>query len=393
MGATAISISEYPIVVVGAGFFGATVAREIAARYALEVLVIDKREHIGGNSYSKIDEGSGIEYHAYGSHIFHTSNEDVWRFVSQFTEFNNYRHRVLTRHNGRVYSMPINLMTINSFFNSNYTPAEASAFLSNEIVRERVEHPTNLEEKAISLIGRQLYEAFIRGYTQKQWNIDPKLLPAETINRLPVRLNYNDFYFSDRFEGIPLEGYARLFQRMLDHPKITIMTRCDYFTIVNEISPNAAIVYTGPVDAYFGHRLGRLGWRTLDLELERVPLSDFQGTTVMNYADLDVGFTRIHEFKHYHPERRYSSECTLIMREYPRSATPRDEPYYPINTMQDKMLYDGYKKLVEREPRTVFGGRLGTYRYLDMHQAVGAALRAIDVEIVPLLMRLLVLSC
>jgi UDP-galactopyranose mutase len=384
----AISISEYRIVVVGAGFFGATVAREIADRYGLEVLVVDKRDHFGGNSYSKIDEGSGIEYHAYGSHIFHTSNDDVWRFVSQFTEFNNYRHRVLTRHNERVYSMPINLMTINSFFNSNYTPAEAAAFLSNEIARERVGHPTNLEEKAISLIGRQLYEAFIRGYTQKQWNIDPKLLPAETINRLPVRLNYNEFYFSDRFEGIPLEGYARLFQRMLDRPKITIMTRCDYFAIANEISPNAVIVYTGPVDAYFGHCLGRLGWRTLDLELERLPLSDFQGTAVMNYADLDVGFTRIHEFKHYHPERRYSNECTLIMREYSRLASPRDEPYYPINTMQDKALYDRYKVLAKQELRTVFGGRLGTYRYLDMHQAIGAALRAIDVEIVPLLRQL-----
>ena len=318
-------------------------AREIAARYALEVLVIDKREHIGGNSYSKIDEGSGIEYHAYGSHIFHTSNEDVWRFVSQFTEFNNYRHRVLTRHNGHVYSMPINLMTINSFFNSNYTPAEASAFLSNEIARERVEHPTNLEEKAISLIGRQLYEAFIRGYTQKQWNIDPKLLPAETINRLPVRLNYNDFYFSDRFEGIPLDGYARLFQRMLDHPKITIMTQCDYFAIAKEISPDAAIVYTGPVDAYFGHRLGRLGWRTLDLELERLPLSDFQGTTVMNYADLDVGFTRIHEFKHYHPERRYSSECTLIMREYPRSATRATSPIIRLTRCRTRCSMTGTK--------------------------------------------------
>jgi UDP-galactopyranose mutase len=388
----AISISAYPIVVVGAGFFGATVAREIADRYGLEVLVIDKRDHIGGNSFSRTDGRSGIEYHAYGSHIFHTSNEDVWNFVSRFTGFNNYRHRVLTRHNERVYSMPINLMTINSFFDRNYTPAEASTFISSEIAREKIEHPTNLEEKAVSLIGRRLYEAFIRGYTQKQWNIDPKLLPHETINRLPVRFSYNDFYFSDRFEGIPVEGYARLFERMLDHVNITIMTKCDYFAIENEISPKAVIVYTGPVDAYFGHRLGRLGWRTLDLELEQLPLADFQGTAVMNYADLDVGFTRIHEFKHYHPERHYSKMCTLIMREYSRSATPRDEPYYPINTVQDKMLYDRYKALAEQEPRTIFGGRLGTYRYLDMHQAIGAALRAIDVEVVPLLMQLSVLS-
>jgi len=383
----ASSISEYPIVVVGSGFFGATVARQIATCYGIHVLVIDKRPHIGGNSFSKIDEASGIEYHAYGSHIFHTSNEAVWNFVKHFTDFNNYRHRVLTRHRGRAYSLPINLMTINSFFGRDLTPAEAEAFLSHEIAREKIERPTNLEEKAISLIGRRLYEAFIRGYTQKQWETDPRLLPPGIISRLPVRLNYNDFYFSDRFEGIPLDGYAHIFERMLNHPKITIHTRCDYFTIATEISPNAIVVYTGPVDAYFDCRFGNLGWRTLDLELERIPVADFQGTAVMNYADLDVGFTRIHEFKHYHPERRYSTETTLIMREYSRSAGRNDEPYYPIGTMNDKSLYQRYKEMADEEPRTVFGGRLGTYRYMDMHQAIGAALRAIDVEIVPMLKR------
>jgi UDP-galactopyranose mutase len=383
----AVSISEYPLVIVGSGFFGSTVARKIAACYDLEVLVIDRRDHIGGNSFSKIDEISGIEYHAYGSHIFHTSNEDVWRFVTQFTEFNNYRHKVLTYHRGRTYSMPINLMTINAFFGENLTPTQAKAFLSKEAASNEFGHPKNVEEKAISLIGRRLYDAFIRGYTQKQWGTDPRLLPPEIITRLPIRLNYNDFYFSDRFEGIPIDGYARLFHRMLSHHKITVRTRCNYFSISGEISPNAVIVYTGPVDAYFKYRLGELGWRTLSLELERVPISDFQGTSVMNFADLDVGFTRIHEFKHYHPERRYSNETTLIMREYPRQATPHDEPYYPIRTEQDKLIYDRYKELVAREPRTIFGGRLGTYKYMDMHQAIGAALRAVDVEIVPMLKR------
>jgi UDP-galactopyranose mutase len=381
----AISISEYPIVVVGSGFFGATVARQIASSYGLHVLVIDKRSHIGGNSFSKIDDASGIEYHAYGSHIFHTSNEVIWNFVRQFTDFNNYRHRVLTRHKGRVYSMPINLMTINSFFDRNLTPVEAKAFLSHEIARDKVEHPANLEEQAISLIGRRLYEAFIHGYTQKQWETDPRLLPPDIITRLPVRLNYNDFYFSDRFEGIPINGYTRIFERMLNHPKITVQTGCDYFTISGEISANAVVVYTGPVDAFFDYRLGELGWRTLDLELERIPVADFQGTAVMNYADLDVGFTRVHEFKHYHLERRYPTETTLIMREYSRFANRSDEPYYPINTVKDKILYDSYKEMAEREPRTVFAGRLGTYRYMDMHQAIGAALKALDAEILPLL--------
>jgi len=381
----AISISEYPIVVVGAGFFGATVARQIAASCGLHVLVIDKRPHIGGNSFSKIDDASGIEYHTYGSHIFHTSNETVWNYIRQFTDFNNYRHRVMTRHKGRVYSMPINLMTINSFFDKNFTPAEAEAFLLHEVERDKLEQPGNLEEKAISLIGRRLYDAFIRGYTHKQWETDPRLLPPDIITRLPVRSNYNDFYFSDRFEGIPIDGYARIFERMMDHPKITIRTGCDYFTIANEISSNAVVVYTGPVDAYFAYRLGKLGWRTLDLDLERIPVADFQGTAVMNYADLDVGFTRIHEFRHYHPERKYSINETLIMREYSRFAKQGDEPYYPINTIEDKILYNRYKELAEREPRTVFGGRLGTYRYMDMHQAIGAALKAVDAEVVPLL--------
>jgi UDP-galactopyranose mutase len=379
----AMATSAYPIVVVGCGFFGATVARQIATGSGLKVLVIDKRDHLGGNSYSKTDAASGIEYHAYGSHIFHTSSEEVWNFVRQFTEFNNYRHRVMTVHHGQVYSMPINLMTINAFFGKTFTPAEAGAFLRDEIARDQPGQLANLEDKAISLIGRRLYDAFIRGYTQKQWETDPRLLPPDIITRLPMRLTYNDFYFADRYEGIPLDGYTRIFERMLDHPNITVQTGRDYFATAGELAADAVVVYTGPIDAYFGNRLGKLGWRTLDLELERLPLADFQGTSVMNYADLDAGFTRIHEFRHYHPERRYRSDMTLIMREYSRAAKPGDEPYYPINTSSDKALYDRYKAMAEQEPRTIFGGRLGTYRYLDMHQAIGAALKAVDAEVVP----------
>jgi UDP-galactopyranose mutase len=377
------SLAEFPLVVAGSGFFGATVARRLAADYGLPVLVVEKRGHIGGNAYSKVDTATGIEYHVYGSHIFHTSNQEVWDFIGKFTRFNNYRHRVLTKHGGRVFTMPINLATINAFYGKNLTPQEARDFLAAEIARDSIPEPANLEEKAISLIGRPLYNAFVRGYTHKQWEIDPRELPAETITRLPVRLNYNDFYFSDLYEGIPVDGYARIFDRMLDHERILIKTGCDYFDIADQLSPNAVIVYTGPIDAYFRFRLGPLGWRTLDLELERPATGDFQGTTVMNYADTEVKFTRIHEFRHYHPERRHGDEATLIMREYSRVSGRDDEPYYPINTPADKSLYDHYREAGERERRTIFGGRLGTYRYLDMHQAIGAALNSVEHEIVP----------
>jgi UDP-galactopyranose mutase len=377
------SLSEFPLVVAGAGFFGATVARRLADDYRLPVLLVEKRDHIGGNAYSKTDPATGIEYHVYGSHIFHTSNEEVWKFIGKFTRFNNYRHRVFTKHGGRVFTMPINLATINAFYGKNLTPVEARAFLAAEIARDTIPDPENLEEKAISLIGRPLYDAFVRGYTHKQWETDPRDLPAETITRLPVRLNYNDFYFSDTYEGIPLDGYARIFNHLLDHERIVLKTQCDYFDIADQLSPNAVIVYTGPVDAFYRFHLGPLGWRTLDLELERPATGDFQGTTVMNYADTDVRYTRIHEFRHYHPERRYSEDATLIMREYSRVSGRHDEPYYPINTPGDKALYDQYRGRADREPRTIFGGRLGTYRYLDMHQAIGAALKSVEHEVVP----------
>jgi UDP-galactopyranose mutase len=381
------SIYDFSVIVVGSGFFGATVSRRLAEEYGLPVLVLEKRAHIAGNAFSRVDDATGIEYHVYGSHIFHTSSQPVWDFLKQFTTFNNYRHRVLTRHGKRVFSMPINLMTVNSFYDKDFNPAEARDFLDAEIARDAVADPANLEEKAITMIGRPLYHAFIRGYTKKQWETDPRELPAETINRLPVRLSYNDFYFSDLYEGIPIDGYTAIFERMLHHDKIVVKTSCDYFGIVDQLSPNALIIYTGPIDAFYRFKYGQLGWRTLDLELDRPATNDFQGTSVMNYADTDVPFTRIHEFRHYHPERRYSDKSTLIMREYSRFAGRNDEPYYPVNTVADKTLYERYKSLAEREPRVVFGGRLGTYRYLDMHQAIGAALRAIENEIVPRLNR------
>jgi UDP-galactopyranose mutase len=371
-----ISAGEFRYVIAGSGFFGAVMAERIANELQEPVLVVDRRAHEGGNSFSEEDGETGIEYHRYGSHLFHTSSDEVWSWINRFSKFTNYRHRVMTRHGNRMYTMPINLMTLNNFFGVDLRPCEAAAFLAERASAGALGEPRNLEEKAISLIGRELYEAFIRGYTAKQWETDPRLLPADIIKRLPVRFNYTDFYFDDIYEGLPVDGYHAIFQRIFDNPRIKLVLNCDFFDIRHLIRPDALVVYTGPVDRYFDYRFGPLGWRTLDFEIERPAVTDYQGAAVVNYPDQDVPYTRIHEFKHLHPERRYKSDRTLIMREYSRFAQPDDEPYYPINTPADRDLYERYAALAAAEPNVIFGGRLGTYRYLDMHQAIGAALKA-----------------
>jgi UDP-galactopyranose mutase len=379
-----ISENNHRLVVVGSGFCGATIAYKVASELALPVLVIERRSHIGGNAYSKIDSETGIEYHEYGSHLFHTSSETVWKFITQFSSFNNYRHRVFSKHRGKTYTIPINLMTINQFFGQDLDPARARTFIEQQAAAESINLPRNFEEKAISLIGRALYEAFIRGYTIKQWETDPALLPTEIISRLPVRFSFNDFYFSDRYEGLPICGYTAIFDKMLKHPMIQVINNCDYFDVRGELDPRVLSIYTGPVDRYFEYKFGELGWRTLDFEIERLEIDDYQGAAVVNYPDINVPFTRIHEFKHLHPERQYGKK-TIIMREYSRFAKRDDEPYYPIGRQDEKLRYNQYKKLVETEPNVIFAGRLGTYRYLDMHQAIGAALSLYEKKIAPLL--------
>jgi UDP-galactopyranose mutase len=376
--------TDYKLLIVGSGFFGATIARKVADDLNLPVLVLERRDHVGGNAYSEVDDETGVEIHRYGSHLFHTSNDEVWDFLHQFTGFNNYRHRVFTRHGSRVYTMPINLMTINNFFGLNLTPTRAREFVQEQAAAEGISQPRNLEEKAISLVGRRLYDAFIRSYTVKQWEVDPTELPADIIMRLPVRFSFNDFYFQDSYEGLPLVGYGELFRRMLSHERIEVVTKCDFFEARDSISKAVPVVYTGPIDRYFDYRFGELGWRTLDFEIERLDIDDFQGASVVNYPDPEVRFTRIHEFKHLHPERRHGSK-TVIMREFSRFARTGDEPYYPIGRTADKIRYDQYRELAKAETNVIFGGRLGTYRYLDMHQAIAAALRAYASKIVPLL--------
>jgi len=369
---------SFDLVVVGSGFFGLTVA-ERAAAAGKKVLVIERRAHIGGNAYSEFEKETGIEVHRYGAHLFHTSNEVVWEYVNRFTKFTNYVHKVYTNHKGVVYPLPINLGTINQFFNAAYSPAEAKALITDQAAELGDADITNLEDKAISLIGRPLYEAFIRDYTEKQWQTSPRNLPGEIISRLPVRYNYDNRYFNDTHEGLPVDGYTAWLERMADHPNIEVRLNTDFFDESQPINKKAIVgtvpvVYTGPLDRYFDDAEGKLTWRTLDFEEEVVDVPDFQGTSVMNYADLDAPYTRIHEFKHFHPERDYATAKSVIMREYSRFASDDDEPYYPVNTPEDRAKVLAYRKLADAEPNVFFGGRLGTYQYLDMHMAIASAL-------------------
>ena len=374
------------LIVVGSGFFGLTIA-DLAAEDGFSVVVFERRDHLGGNAWSSAEAETGIEVHAYGSHIFHTSNERVWRYVNKFTSFNTYQHHVWTRVGERVFPLPIGLATLSGLFDRTFTPDEARLFLANEIAACGITEPANLEEKALSLIGRRLYETFIRGYTAKQWETDPRELPARIITRLPVRLTYNTRYFSDRWEGIPLDGYGAWLTRMASHPRIRVYPGTDWFDIRAQAPERLPVVYTGPIDQYFNYRAGRLNWRTLDLEIETVNTADFQGASVMNYADRDVPFTRIHEFRHFHPERNGPPDRTVIMREYSRAALNDDEPYYPVNTLEDRRKLSAYRELAKAERGVIFGGRLGRYQYLDMDMAIAGALTTYESEVQPALGR------
>ena len=373
------------LAVVGSGFFGLTVAERCANDLGLRVLILERRDHIGGNAYSEAEPQTGIEIHRYGAHLFHTSNARVWEYVNRFTTFTGYQHRVFSVYKGRVYPLPINLATICEYFGSVMSPDEAKALVAGQSAEVPPGQAANLEEQAISLIGRPLYEAFIRGYTYKQWQTDPTDLPAEIITRLPVRYTFNNRYFSDTFEGLPTDGYTAWLERMADHKNIEVRLGTDFAELRSSLLGNVPVVYTGPLDAYFGYAAGDLGWRTLDFDVEVLPTGDFQGTPVMNYADEDVPFTRIHEFRHFHPERDwYPKDKTVIMREYSRLAGHGDEPYYPINTGADRARLLNYREMAEHEPGVFFGGRLGTYKYLDMHMAIGSALSMYDNHIRPL---------
>ena len=377
--------NTYDLIVVGSGFFGLTIAEQAASELGKRVLVVEKREHIGGNAYSENEPETGIEVHKYGAHLFHTSNDRVWEYVNRFAEFTDYQHRVFAMHDGTAYQFPMGLGLINQFFGKYYSPDEAKALIEEQ--REGLDPAaaTNLEERGIALIGKPLYDAFVKHYTAKQWQTDPTDLPPEIISRLPVRYTFNNRYFNDKYEGLPVDGYAAWLEKMASHELIDVRLDTDWFDVRDTIrgeSPEAPVVYTGPLDRYFDYAEGRLGWRTLDFEQEVLETGDFQGTPVMNYNDADVPYTRIHEFRHFHPERtEYPDDKTVIVKEYSRFAEDDDEVYYPINTPEDREMLKRYRELAaaeSRENKVLFGGRLGTYQYLDMHMAIGAALSVFD---------------
>jgi UDP-galactopyranose mutase len=372
------------LVVVGSGLFGLTVAERCAGDLGLRVLILDRRAHVGGNAYSEPEPETGIEIHRYGAHLFHTSNTRVWEYVNRFTAFTGYQHRVFSIYKGRVYPLPVNLATMCEYFGMVLSPDEARRLVAEQSAEVPEGRAANLEQKAISLVGRPLYEAFYRGYTYKQWQTDPADLPPEIIARLPVRYTFDNRYFSDTFEGLPVDGYTAWLERMADHPNIEVRLNTEFAPLRPGLVGQVPVVYTGPLDEYFGYEAGDLGWRTLDFDTEVLATGDFQGTPVMNYADEDVPFTRIHEFRHFHPERDwYPKDKTVIMREYSRFAERGDEPYYPINTAQDRARLRAYREMADREAGVLFGGRLGTYKYLDMHMAIGAALSMYDNRIRP----------
>ncbi|GAB3222512.1 UDP-galactopyranose mutase [Mycolicibacterium hippocampi] len=381
---------DFDLFVVGSGFFGLTIAERAATQLGKRVLVVDRRPHIGGNAYSEPEPETGIEVHRYGAHLFHTSNQRVWDYVRQFTEFTGYQHRVFALHDGQAYQFPMGLGLVSQFFGRYFTPDQARALIREQASEIDSADAQNLEEKAISLIGRPLYEAFVKGYTAKQWQTDPSDLPASVINRLPVRYTFDNRYFNDTYEGLPVDGYTAWLQNMAADDRIEVRLDTDWFDVRDTLrssNPGAPVVYTGPLDRYFDYVDGRLGWRTLDFELEVLrDCGDFQGTPVMNYNDIDVPYTRIHEFRHFHPERSYPADKTVIMREFSRFAADDDEPYYPINTDADRAVLGAYRERARAETassKVLFGGRLGTYQYLDMHMAIASALNMYDNTLAP----------
>ena len=378
-------MKQIDVVVAGAGLWGCTVAR-VLAEAGRRVLVLEKRAAVGGNVRCEIDSETGIEVHTYGSHIFHTHLDDVWNFVNRFITFNGYQHKVLARYEDKTYFLPLGLTLVNQFYGLNLTPSELPAFIAKEAAGSKEEVGLNFETQAISFIGRPLYEAFIREYTRKQWGMDPRELSADIIRRLPVRASYDVNYFSDYRQGIPLTGYNSLFDGLLDHSNISVECNAEY--ALGEIrlaggevhgTEGAPVFYSGPIDALFGYKFGPLPWRSLRFERERVAVQDYQGTSVVNYTGADVPFTRIHEFKHYHPEdaKVMGSASTIICREYPQTWALGDEPYYPVDTPASRELLALYQAEAAKQANLIVGGRLGGYRYYDMARSIGNALETV----------------
>lgn len=356
------------VLIVGSGFSGAVLARQLADLGGIPSLVIDSREHVAGNCHTERDEGTGIMVHRYGPHIFHTDRPDVWGYVQRFGEFRPFVNRVKASISRGVFSLPINLHTINQFFGKRLNPEEARAFLQGK-ADKGIGEPANFEEQALKFIGRELYEAFFQGYTRKQWGCDPTELPASILTRLPVRFSYDDNYYNSPFQGMPAGGYTEIVSRILDHELIAVRLGTAYEPAM--AGEFMHVFHTGPLDGYFGHRLGRLSYRTVFWDKSE-STGDFQGNAVINYPGMEVDYTRVHEHKHFAPWEKH--EKTLSFVEYSKETGEGDIPYYPKRLSGDKELLAAYAALARGEERVSFLGRLATYRYMDMHQVIGEAI-------------------
>ena len=364
---------KYEYLIAGAGLFGAVFAHEMTLR-GKKCLVVEKRSHIGGNVYTR--EQSGIQVHQYGAHIFHTSRKDIWNYVNQFAEFNQYINSPIAVYHDELYNLPFNMNTFSRMWNVR-TPAEAQAKIREQVESLHITEPKNLEEQALSLVGRDVYEKLVKGYTEKQWGRDCKDLPAFIIKRLPVRLTYDNNYFNDRFQGIPIGGYTQIVEQLLKGSDVLLNT--DYFSFAKE-HPDAAerTLFTGRIDAFYGCRFGALAYRSLRFETEELPMENYQGNAVVNYTAREVPYTRIIEHKHF----EFGTQATtIITREYPAEWHDGAEPYYPVNDAANNALYERYASLAAQEERVLFGGRLGQYKYYDMDKVIAAALEAVQKEL------------
>ena len=359
-------MSHYDYLIVGAGLYGAVCARE-AVKAGKKVLVIDKRPHIAGNVHTEQIEG--INVHVYGAHIFHTNNRTVWDYVNQFAEFNRFTNSPVANYKGELYSLPFNMYTFNKMWGV-VTPAEAAAKIEEQKREAGITEPKNLEEQAISLVGTDIYEKLVKGYTEKQWGRDCRDLPAFIIKRLPVRLTFDNNYFNALYQGIPMGGYTKMVENMLSG--IEVRLNVDYFEHKDELDALAdKVIYTGPIDAYFGYRLGNLEYRSVRFETEVLDIPNFQGNAAVNYTDRETPWTRIIEHKWF---EFGTQPKTVISREYSSEWKPGDEPYYPVNDERNGALYQAYKKLADAEEKVIFGGRLGEYKYYDMDAVIASAL-------------------
>lgn len=356
------------ILIVGAGFSGAVIGRELAEA-GHQITILDSRPHVAGNCHSERCPKTGVMVHVYGPHIFHTDDAQVWDYVNRFGRFLPYKNQVKSTVGGGVYSLPINLHTINQFFSKTFNPEQARAFIETQQADRSIGDPQNFEEQALRFVGRDLYQAFFKGYTEKQWGCSPTELPASILKRLPLRFNYNDNYFAHRFQGMPKQGYTSIIAAILDHPNIDVHLNTRFSAKHADRADH--MFWSGPLDGYFVERLGRLQYRTLDFE-RFTAQGDWQGCAVMNYGDPDVAWTRITEHKHFAPWEDHDQ--TVCYREYSRACGPDDIPYYPIRLAQGKSLLDDYIELAKSEEGVTFVGRLGTYRYLDMDVTIREAL-------------------